>query len=84
MRLHEQILAGLAQLLLPILVVPQLVSGLEAEMGLLTAVYMAEFLLWEMHRNAANEAYQQGRRVGAQTSTITDLVSEPRRRDFGT
>jgi hypothetical protein len=66
MRLHEQILVGLVQLVLPILVVPHLVSGVETQIGLLIAVYAAEFMLWHMHNDAVEDAYRRGRRDGAE------------------
>ncbi|HTA98688.1 MAG TPA: hypothetical protein VK730_13730 [Solirubrobacteraceae bacterium] len=80
MRLHQQILVGLVQLVLPILAVPHIVSGVEAQATLLVVVYVAEFMLWELHNKAVNEAYRRGHRDGAEAGAekLMPLVdSEP-------
>lgn len=62
MRLREQVLSGIAQIVVPILVVPRMVAGLDAQVGLLVGIYVAEYFLWQLHHDAVDDAYRQGRR----------------------
>ncbi|HEV3094975.1 MAG TPA: hypothetical protein VGY30_10730 [Solirubrobacteraceae bacterium] len=45
---------------------PRLVHGIEAQAALLTATYLAEFMLWQLHGQAVNEAYRRGQLDGAE------------------